>query len=107
MIRYLVLSLMAGFFLSGCAAHVHRIEGNNVTLILKRPQAHRVTLACSLDGFQPRSARRVSGRWEVTLPADQAFTYFFRVDGVLFLPDCPLKEKDDFGSENCIFDPQL
>ena len=74
---------------------------------LKKPEAKSVVLACSLDGFEPRLARNVAGRWEVTLPADEAFNYFYRVDGVPFLPDCPMKENDDFGSENCIFDPHL
>lgn len=103
----LVWMVMLGCFLSGCATHYHRIDGNQITLVLRRPAAKQVVLAISLDGFQPRSARHTSGRWEVSLPADETFKYFYRVDGELFLPDCPMKENDDFGSETCIFDPQL
>lgn len=105
--RRLILAGFLGAFLAGCGAHTYRIDGNNMTLILRKPEAKSVVLACSLDGFNPRPARNVAGRWEVTLPADEGFTYFYRVDGVPFVPDCPMKENDDFGSENCIFDPQL
>jgi hypothetical protein len=104
--RYL-LAVFLGITLTGCGTHYYRIDGNNMTLILKKPEAKSVVLACSLDGFEPRLARNVAGRWEVTLPADEAFNYYYRVDGVPFLPDCPMKENDDFGSENCIFDPDL
>lgn len=92
---------------AGCGSHYYRIDGNDMVMILRKPEARSVMLACSLDDFHPRQATNVSGCWEVTLPADEAFTYFYRVDGVAFVPDCPMKENDDFGSESCIFDPQL
>ena len=31
----------------------------------------------------------------------------YLVDGKPFLPSCTMKERDDFGSENCIFEPKL
>ena len=104
--RWLFSGLLA-VLLAGCGTHYHRSDGNEVTLILRKFQAKQVVLACSLDGFKSHAAERVSGRWVVRLPADEAFTYFYRVDGIPFLPDCPLKESDDFGSHNCIFDPDL
>ena len=39
------------------------------------------------------------------MPAGETFRYFYRVDDTPFVPDCPMKEKDDFGFENCIYDP--
>ncbi|MBC2710315.1 MAG: hypothetical protein HGJ94_04745 [Desulfosarcina sp.] len=103
----LIWTVFLGVFLSGCGAHYYWIDENDMILILKKPGAKSVVLACSLDGFKPRTAKNVSGRWEVVLPADRAFKYFYRVDGEPFLPDCPMKENDDFGSETCIFDPGL
>ncbi|BBO85300.1 hypothetical protein [Desulfosarcina ovata] len=104
----MVWMAVAGCLLiAGCAAHDYRREGRAVTLILRKPDAHEVVLLTSLDRFSPRPAKNISGAWEVTLPATQPFRYFYRIDGVPFVPDCPLKEKDDFGSENCVFDPQL
>jgi hypothetical protein len=105
--QWIVLLLVAGLLLFGCAVQTYRIEGDELTLILNKPHARKVVLACSLDGFRARSAKSVNGRWEVTLPAGRSFSYFYRVDGALFLPDCALTENDDFGSENCIFDPRL
>lgn len=103
------LSLVAalGLLLSGCAVHSQRIQGDEIILMLRQPSAKTVVLACSLDGFTLRPAQMVSGRWEVKLPANSAFRYFYKVDGRIFIPDCSMKESDDFGSENCIFDPGL
>lgn len=95
------------FLLSACAAHEYRIDGKEMTLSLKKPHAKNVVLFSSHNGFKPRAAKKKSGRWEVQLPSNQTFRYFYRVDDALFLPDCPIKEKDDFGSENCIYDPRL
>ena len=64
-------------------------------------------LASSHDHFVPREARKENKRWVVSLPADSRFRYFYLVDGEIYLPPCRMKENDDFGSENCIFDPDL
>ena len=105
--RRLIFTVFLGVLVTGCGAHYYRIDGNEMILILSTPEAKSVVLACSLDGFKPRSAKKVTGHWEVRLPANEVFRYYYRVDGDLFLPDCPMKENDDFGSENCIFDPRL
>lgn len=91
----------------GCATHYYQLQGDTLALYLNRPLAQRVTLACSLDGFQPHEARNVDGRWEVFLPSDHQFRYYYVIDGKVFLPPCQMKENDDFGSENCIFDPHM
>jgi hypothetical protein len=91
--------------LTACSGHYYLKEGNQVTFFLKRPEAQKVVLYCSMDGFAGHPATRVSGRWEVRLPAERTFTYFYRLDDELYLPDCAARETDDFGSENCVFDP--
>ncbi len=48
-----------------------------------------------------------SETWRVTLPGEYEFTYFYMIDGKPFLPPCRFTEKDDFGSENCIFVPDM
>jgi len=100
--------LMLFFFtLCACSTHQYRIEGDHMTLILRYPDAKNVVLFCSLDGFKPRVAQKKSTIWESELPAGEPFRYFYQVDGTPFVPDCPMKEKDDFGLENCIYDPFL
>lgn len=93
--------------LAGCATHSHQMDGGIVTLYLDVPANRQVSLACSRDGFVPHPARREFGRWTVSLPADGPFRYFYLVDGRVYVPPCRLREKDDFGAENCVFDPGL
>lgn len=99
--------LLLIFFLSACATHFYRVRDDAVTLVLRRPEAKSVMLATSLDGFFLRPAAQVSDAWEVTVPGNKSFRYFYQVDGEVVVPDCALKEKDDFGSENCIFEPSM
>ena len=101
--------LAAGFLfvISGCASHYHKIKGDTLNLYLKEPHADRVILSCSLDGFEPHEARQENGRWIVSLPAALPFQYYYVLDEKIFIPSCRMKQTDDFGSENCIYDPDL
>ena len=103
----LLLPIVAGLLLlASCATHSQHVDGAIVTLYLDVPARH-VALACSRDGFVPHAARREHGRWVISLFAGTPFRYFYLVDGRVYVPPCRLKEKDDFGAENCIFDPRL
>jgi hypothetical protein len=106
--RYIPFVLAAFFLLSGCARHFYRIEGESVLLYLKAPDAERVHFASSLDGYEFHEARRVEkGLWEFIAPSQKEFRYFYVINGEVFLPPCELKEQDDFGSENCIYSPDM
>lgn len=93
--------------MAGCASHYHRNQGDTLLFYLNKPNAQKVILACSLDNFQPHEARQLDGRWVVSLPSDTPFRYYYMIDGKIFLPPCQMKETDDFGSKNCIFEPHL
>jgi hypothetical protein len=106
--KYFLLSILAFFVFTGCAHHYYRVKGGTVELYLKRSDAIAVAFASSLDGYQlHRAEKRDSSTWTVTVPAYREFTYFYIVDGALFLPSCNFKEKDDFGATNCIYIPGL
>ena len=78
-----------------------------MTFYLELSDARRVDFAYSLDEYKLRTVKKKgSGIWEITMPADREFGYFFMVDGVIYLPACRYREADDFGSENCIFIPK-
>ena len=47
------------------------------------------------------------GSWQISVPGNESFRYFYMIDGKKFLPDCLLRENDDFGGENCIYSPEL
>jgi hypothetical protein len=94
-------------FVAGCSTHYYKVDGPEVSVYLKKTYAGNAQFACSLDDYEPREVREVDGHWVITLPAGSGFRYFYIVDGSAFIPPCRLKEKDDFGSENCIFEPGL
>jgi len=106
--KLITVSLMFLVCLSGCATHYYRIDGSKIHLYLKKPEAKNVYFASSLDGYELHQVKQKdNGIWEVTLSFGDEFRYFFIADGALVLPPCRYKEKDDFGSENCIFIPNL
>ena len=103
------LQLIFGIILliTGCASHTYEVKGDTLDLYLNHPDAKEVTFACSLDDFEPHDARKIDGRWVVSVPSQHTFRYYYVLDGEMFLPPCKLKENDDFGSKNCIFTPHL
>jgi hypothetical protein len=102
-----VVLVLLFFGLSACISHHYRIDGDRMIMVLKYPDAKKVVLFCSFDGFKPRAANKVSSKWESIVPAGETFRYFYQVDDQPFVPECAMKEKDDFGFENCIYDPHL
>ncbi len=105
LIIYMLLTLWA---LGGCATPYQKIKGDQVVLYMKDTTAQTAFVASSLDGFQRHPlTRQTKSSWRINLPADQEFSYFYILDNQPVIPDCSYKEKDDFGSENCIFIPDL
>lgn len=98
------LLILCSFIGFGCATHYHKVNQESLVLYLKKPDARQVILYCSADDFIPHEAAHIDGKWVVSIPMADQFRYFYEVDGKLFIPSCLLKEKDDFGSENCVFD---
>ena len=102
----IILVLAAVFVSGGCPAHYHAINSGHVEMFLTAPQAQSVVLVVSSDPFQQVQALRDdSGMWKVTVNRLSEFKYFYLVDGKTVLPDCRLRENDDFGSNNCVFSP--
>lgn len=93
----------------GCGGgHHYRVEDGTVSLYLNGSNANLVYFASSLDGYELHEADRIDDdTWEVEVPSDNEFKYFYIVDGVVYIPACRMTEKDDFGSENCIYVPGM
>ena len=103
-----MVALISIFFLAGCSNHYYHIKGDSLHLYLIKPGAKTVLFAFSKNNYEPHPALKVnSTTWEVAIPSGIEFKYFFIVDGGVFLPSCQFTEKDDFGSKNCIFIPDL
>jgi len=107
--RYLACAaLCAVFIMNGCAAHYSRVQDHSVHLYLRSVDAESVSFVSSLDGFVPHPAvRNAEGLWEITVSGDREFRYFYLVNGTPFAPPCRFRERDDFGSENCLYIPGM
>ena len=105
---WIVIPLFITLLTAGCATHYLRVENGQAYLYLKAPQARSVMFASSNDHFQWRSAEKINRQtWRIAIPGDKPQTYIYLVDDQLFLPECPFREKDDFGSENCLYVPPM
>ena len=107
MYRKLLLLNFMMFACSGCAGSHYTTENqDSVSLFLRQPDALHVQFASSIDKYTLHDTRKNGlGLWEINMPLPTAFSYFYVVDGAVYIPDCQFKETDDFGSENCIYQP--
>lgn len=104
MSKYFVLMIFI-FILSGCSSkHFVASDFDSITFSLRLPDANRVQFAASFDHYNLRDAQRnSSGIWQVKIPIRSELKYFYVVDGLMYIPECRFKEKDDFGAENCFY----
>lgn len=106
----IILSFLFTFiFLTvGCAVYEYKVIDQELHIYIKDKDAEKIHILCSFDEYTPRQVTGDgSGTWVAVLPSDMEFKYFFMVDDEVFIPSCELKEKDDFGSENCVYIPLL
>jgi hypothetical protein len=97
--------MLLALLVSACAGkHYSKLNGDEVAFFYKNPEAQEVFFASSQDNYKLLAARETKKHlWEVSMPAGKEFAYFYVVDGVITLPDCPFTENDDFGSRNCLY----
>lgn len=94
--------------LMGCSAAQVSRNTATVSLVLDIENAGAVSFACSLEQYILRPAERIDAdTWRVQVPSAQSFTYFYVVDGDVYVPECRFKESDDFGAANCVFVPEM
>jgi hypothetical protein len=102
------LLLIVGVMLTGCASHDYVEKNNQLYLSLNKPEAKTVYFASSLDGFRLHRMERLGGnKWQIVVPAGRELRYFYIVDDLVFTPPCRFKERDDFGTENCVYVPEM
>lgn len=107
--KVLGLVALAVLFLTGCGpSHFVRNETDCLHFFLKDSHAREVYFASSSDGFNLHQAEK-TGRetWKITIPKGEEIRYFYIIDGKIQVPSCKYREKDDFGSYNCIYVPDL
>lgn len=104
-----LMVLLTGFatmaLLTGCATHYVRHTDDGLSFYLKAPSADQVEMLASFNHFSPLPAERIAPTtWKVTVPSNISFSYFYRIDGSIRVPECDLLEQDDFGQSNCIYE---
>ncbi|AGF78080.1 hypothetical protein UWK_01522 [Desulfocapsa sulfexigens DSM 10523] len=104
--QVMVLSCLL-FFGTGCAGHHFTTEGReSVSLYLHHPGSSHVQFASSIDRYTLHDTHRnLFGLWEISKPLTPGSSYFYIIDGSVFIPDCRFRETDDFGFENCLYQP--
>jgi len=106
--RYFSLIPLLFLLTAGCATPHYEVKNDKLHIYVQNSKAEKVLFLCSLDEYAPHQAINTgSGIWETVLSPDREFKYFYLVDGKVFIPPCELKEKDDFGSENCVYIPLM
>ena len=104
---WVMLTISVLFGMTGNAVHYCSVRGNTVIFYLEMPAAQTVYFAHSLNGYKlHRIESGDPGTWEVAMTAETEFSYFYVIDGNVFVPECEFMETDDFGSKNCIFVPE-
>jgi len=106
--KYTFFLMISILVLTGCAGHYYRENNGTLNIFLKMPAARQVYFLSSLDGYKPQKAIRINDQtWRISAPPQTEFKYFYKVDGTVYLPNCRLKEQDDFGFQNCIYMPEM
>ncbi len=97
--------MLIALIVSACAEkHYTFRKGDQIAFYFKDAKAHEVFFASSNDNYKLLAARENKHHlWEVSVPAEKEFAYFYVIDGIITLPDCTYTENDDFGSKNCLY----
>ncbi len=106
-IRTLIILAAAAGIITGCRPIRALPPSHEVRLFLDLPEAKEVIFLSSLNRYEPVLMKKTFfGIWEIHLPEDIAFEYFFRVDGNPYTPECRLQQTDDWGGRQCIYSPE-
>ncbi|MBU0961162.1 MAG: glycogen-binding domain-containing protein [Proteobacteria bacterium] len=105
---YLIFQVFVLFlvlFTMGCVKqHSVQVNGDSLSFYYCDPNAKEILFASSADHFRCHPAiKGPEDVWQVTVPLEKEFVYFYIIDGELTLPDCPDTVFDDFGTKNCLY----
>jgi len=99
----LVLAAAVLILFSGCASIKVNHAGETMKMSFKT-EAEQLVFFSSSEQYRPIKAEQDGNWWQVTIKDTDNLKYFLKADGKLYLPECKLKEKDDFGGELCLYE---
>ena len=106
-IRTMIMLAGAAGIIAGCLPLPASHPGRAYRITLDVPEAKEVVFLSSLNRYEPVLMNRTFfGTWEIQIPEDTSFDYFFRVDGRPYTTECRLQQTDDWGGRQCIYSPE-
>lgn len=89
---------------TACGRQSIVINGNNITFLLKNSE--KTYFHSSIDGYIPHEMEFKNGKYSysIDIGTNNEIKYFYKdLNGIIKL-DCDLREMDDYGQYNCIFE---
>ena len=99
----LLKTVLLIMLISGCATVKVRHTGDTMEMSFKT-EAQQVVFYGSDNGYAPVQTENRNGWWYVAVRSTKKLKYFLKTDGQVYLPECRMKEQDDFGGELCIYE---
>jgi len=82
-----------------------RVQQNDQSVKMSfKTEAEEVIFYSSANGFKPLQASKNGEWWTVTINNTKKMKYFLKTDENIYIPECKMKEFDDFGGELCIYE---
>jgi len=105
----LKLSVVIILFLMtiACSKHYVRQSEDSLSFYYNGKDVEKVLFYSDINNYAGRNFEKNDGNWIYTLnkPADLGeIKFFYKVDGKVYLPECRMKIKDDFGGELCVLE---
>lgn len=96
--------MLTAVILTGCAGITFTKTDTGLKAVFKMKDVSSVSLFASTDGYEEHKADLNDGKWTVNLPYADEMDYFITADGKQTLPECDMKEFDDFGGQLCVYE---
>lgn len=93
--------------ITACSKHYVKQSKSSLSFYYNRENADTVLFYSDINDFKEKKFKKSEGYWIYTLnkPAEsKEIKFFYKVDGQVYLPECQMKIKDDFGGELCIIE---
>lgn len=90
------------FFVISCSNHLIINNGGKITVYLKNDR--QVRFHYSIDNYLPHEMIFENGRYKFQLDRIREFRYFFTDENGFIPVECILREFDDYGNYNCIYE---
>jgi hypothetical protein len=93
--------------ITACSKHYVKQSEDSLSFYYNGKDADKVLFYSDINDFRGKKFKQSGEYWIYTLnkPGDvEEIKFFYKADGQVYLPECQMKIKDDFGGELCIIE---